>query len=187
MTNFDVVKKLIGEIRPVGDAAIDPQRLENLKAMCELMDEIHSAIDAVAYDFKDDKQGSVKACCDYATKFLDKLFGDTSIDNAENIKQRILSEHKNGNIVVASFEGLSVHSLNDIINQPTDGLLYDLNRNEAVILTMIKDPKWINDYASTQVIRTLKDKLDKLQNTEKPKECCNQRDVNGDCVFPNCG
>lgn len=73
MTNYDVVKKLIGNIRPVGDASIDPQRLENLKAMCELMDEIHTAIDAVAYDFKDDKQASVKRCCDYANQFLGKL------------------------------------------------------------------------------------------------------------------
>lgn len=73
MTNYDVVKKLIGDIRPLGDASRDGQRLENLKAMCELMDKIHSAIDAVAYDFKDDKQGSVVACCEYANKFLDKL------------------------------------------------------------------------------------------------------------------
>lgn len=74
MTNYDVVKKLIGEIRPVGNAAIDPQRLENLKAMCELMDEIHSAIDSVAYDFRNNNEGSVKKCCDYANKFLDEKF-----------------------------------------------------------------------------------------------------------------
>lgn len=73
MTNYDVVKKLIGDIRPIGDASRDVQILENLKAMCELMDEIHTAIDAVGYDFKDDKQNSVVACCEYANKFLDKL------------------------------------------------------------------------------------------------------------------
>lgn len=73
MTNYDVVKKLIGDIRPVGNAAIDPQRLVNLKALCELMDKIHSDIDAVAYDFKDDKQASVVACQKYADEFLTKL------------------------------------------------------------------------------------------------------------------
>ena len=73
MTNYDVVKKLIGPIRPVGESNEDTKRLENLKAMCQLMEEIHTAIDAVAYDFRDDKQGSVKACQDYASKFLDKL------------------------------------------------------------------------------------------------------------------
>ena len=73
MTNYDVVKKLIGNIRPVGKSEVDAERLENLKAMCELMNEIHTAIDAVAYDFKDDKQGSVKACVDFADNFLNKL------------------------------------------------------------------------------------------------------------------
>lgn len=73
MTNYDVVKKLIGSIRPIGDSNEDAKRLENLKEMCKLMDEIHSAIDAVAYDYKDDKQGSVVACCKYANDFLDKL------------------------------------------------------------------------------------------------------------------
>lgn len=73
MTNYDVVKKLIGNIRPAGRSEVDSERLDNLKAMCELMGEIYSAIDAVAFDFKDDKQGSVKSCCDYASQFLEKL------------------------------------------------------------------------------------------------------------------
>lgn len=73
MTNYDVVKKLIGKIRPVGDASIDPQRFENLIAMCQLMDKIYTAIDDVAYDFKNDKQGSVKNACDYANAYLNKL------------------------------------------------------------------------------------------------------------------
>ncbi len=73
MENYDVVKKLIGDIRPKGDASRDYEILENLKAMCKLHEEIHIAIDAVAYDFKDDKQGSVKICRDYANTFLDKL------------------------------------------------------------------------------------------------------------------
>lgn len=73
MTNYDVVKKLIGNIRPVGETNEDAKRFENLKALCELMNKIHTDIDAVAYDFKDDKQKSVKEACDYANKFLDKL------------------------------------------------------------------------------------------------------------------
>ncbi|HEY4755800.1 MAG TPA: hypothetical protein VIH28_07090 [Ignavibacteriaceae bacterium] len=73
MTNYDVVKKLIGEIRPVGKSEVDAKRLENLKAMCELMNEIHSAIDAVAYDFKDDHQASIKNAVEYANNFLNKL------------------------------------------------------------------------------------------------------------------
>ncbi len=73
MTNYDVVKKLIGDVIPKGDASRDYQILENLKALIELHAEIHKAIDDVAYDFKNDKQGSVKMCCDEANKYLDSL------------------------------------------------------------------------------------------------------------------
>lgn len=73
MTNYDVVKKLVGDIRPKGNASVDYKILENLKALCELHNEIHKAIDDVAYEFKDDKQGSIKMVCDYANKYLDSL------------------------------------------------------------------------------------------------------------------
>ena len=43
------------------------------------------------------------------------------------------------------------------------GLLYDLNKNESVILTSINDPKWINDYAVCQVIRALKFRIKELE------------------------
>ena len=73
MTNYDVVKKLIGDVRPKGDASRDYQILENLKALIELHAEIHKAIDDIAYDFKDDKQSSIKICCDEANKYIDSL------------------------------------------------------------------------------------------------------------------
>lgn len=73
MTTYDVVKKLIGDVRPKGDSSVDYKILENLKELCKLHAEIHKAIDEVAYDFRDDKQGSVKMCCDEATKYLDTL------------------------------------------------------------------------------------------------------------------
>ncbi len=66
-------KKLIGEIRPLGDASRDYERLENLKAMCELHAEIHRAIDDIVYEFKDDKRGTVKMCRDFASKYIDSL------------------------------------------------------------------------------------------------------------------
>ena len=81
-----------------------------------------------------------------------------------DIKKLILDEYQKGNIVVAGFEGLQVMPLKDFIKQPAEGMLYDLNRNEAVILTFISDPKWVNDYASAQVIRELKRLLDEKNN-----------------------
>ena len=73
----------------------------------------------------------------------------------EDIKGIILSEYKKGNIVVSTFEGLKVMPLDEFVKQPVEGMLYDLNRDELVILTFINDPKWINDFASTKVIRKL--------------------------------
>lgn len=86
-------------------------------------------------------------------------------DNKEevSIKDLILNEYKKGNIVVSTHEGLQIASLKEVIKQPIDGLLYDLNRSEEVILTFINDIKWINDYASTQVIRELKKQLEEKQ------------------------
>ncbi|MCP4054226.1 MAG: hypothetical protein GY739_14455, partial [Mesoflavibacter sp.] len=74
----------------------------------------------------------------------------------EEIKDKILEEYKKGNIVVAGIEGLQVMPIKEFIKQPTEGMLYDLNRNEAVVLTFLPDPKWVNDYAVAKVITELK-------------------------------
>ncbi len=79
------------------------------------------------------------------------------------IKERILEEAKVGNIVISGFDGLSVWELSEIIKQPVEGLLYDLNRDPATILTFIEDPKWINDYACMQVIVALKERIEELK------------------------
>ena len=73
------------------------------------------------------------------------------------LKDKILKEYEKGNIVIATIEGLQVMKLSEFIKQPVDGLLYDLNRDEATILTFIDDPKWVNDYAVCKVIRALKE------------------------------
>lgn len=73
MTNYDIVKKLIGDVRPKGDASRDYEILENLKELIKLHAEIHKVIDDIAYDFKNDEQGTVKMCCDEANKYLDSL------------------------------------------------------------------------------------------------------------------
>lgn len=82
----------------------------------------------------------------------------------ETIKDKILEEYKKGNIVVSGFEGLQIMKLEDIIKQPAEGILYDLNRIESVVLTFLPDPKWVNDYASSQVIRQLKKRIEELES-----------------------
>ena len=81
----------------------------------------------------------------------------------EEIKNKILEEYKKGNIVVAGIEGLQCMLISEFIKQPVEGMLYDLNRNEAVVLTFLPDTKWVNDYAVAQVIRALKSRIDELE------------------------
>lgn len=83
------------------------------------------------------------------------------------LKDKILKESKKGNIIVAGIDGLQIMNLKKFIKQPAEGMLYDLNRDEATILTFIDNPKWINDYAVAQTIRELKNRIKELE-TIKP-------------------
>lgn len=75
------------------------------------------------------------------------------------VKDFILEQEKEGKIVVMTIDGLATMNLNDFINQPTEGILYDLNRNRETVLTYINDPKWVNDYAVGLVIKKLKEMI----------------------------
>ena len=83
------------------------------------------------------------------------------------LKNKILAQYQEGNIVFAGIDGLQTTPLKDFIEQPVDGILYDLNRSEEVVLTFIDNPKWINDYAVCKVIRALKSKINELENNIK--------------------
>lgn len=75
------------------------------------------------------------------------------------LKDFILEKEKEGKIVVQTIDGLATMNLDDFINQPTEGILYDLNRSREVVLTYIDDPKWVNDYAVGLVIKKLKEMI----------------------------
>ena len=75
MTNTDVVKKLIGKINPIGETNTDIERFENLKAMCELVNNLIIDIDDMAYQNKDAREFSVKRASEYASNFLTKTVG----------------------------------------------------------------------------------------------------------------
>ena len=72
MTNHELVKKVVGKIRPVGESNTDEERLENLKEMCHLVEMLLMDIVDMVHDNKDDKQGSVRKCVDYAAKFIEE-------------------------------------------------------------------------------------------------------------------
>ena len=77
MTNTDIVNKLIGKINPVGETNQDNERFENLKEMCELVNNLITEIDDVAYIYRDHKEYSIKRASEYASNFLTKTIGIT--------------------------------------------------------------------------------------------------------------
>jgi hypothetical protein len=79
------------------------------------------------------------------------------------LREIILEKEKEGKVVFAVQGGLMEADIMDFINQPTEGLLYDLNRDKPTVMTFINDPKWINDYAVGLVISKLKEFYDKAR------------------------
>ncbi|MEA1885072.1 MAG: hypothetical protein U9N62_11220 [Thermotogota bacterium] len=79
---------------------------------------------------------------------------------SKNIKEIILESEKAGRIVFMTIDGLLSTDLDKFVNQPTEGILYDLNRDRATILSFIKDnPTWINNFAVMLVVIRLKERL----------------------------
>lgn len=72
MTLYDVVKKLIGEVKPIGETRTDDIRFENLKQLTELVDKLETDIDEIAM-LKDRPEYSIKRAGEFADAFLTKL------------------------------------------------------------------------------------------------------------------
>lgn len=75
MTHTEIVKKLIGNIHPAGDASRDGERFENLKAMCELVNDLVTEIGNVSYRNRDAYESSVVKARDFAYNFLSRDLG----------------------------------------------------------------------------------------------------------------
>lgn len=82
-------------------------------------------------------------------------------DKKPTLKELVLQREKEGKIVFMTIDGPMEVDLDKFIQQPADGILYDLNRDRATVLTFIDDPKWVNDYAVGLVITKLKEKYEK--------------------------
>lgn len=72
MTHFEIVKKLIGDVSPKGESHIDSQRLENLKELIKLADEIIGEIHNVAR-LSSCSEYSIKIAGEKAKLFLEML------------------------------------------------------------------------------------------------------------------
>ena len=68
----EIVTKLVGEINPVGETNIDNKRFENLKVMTDLVDDLLSDIDHVAW-CNNSPEYSVNRAGQFALSFLDGI------------------------------------------------------------------------------------------------------------------
>lgn len=71
----EIVLKLVGKVNPVGETNTDNERFENLKVLCELVDELVGVIDEVNCKNKDSHEFSRKRAADYASNFLTNNLG----------------------------------------------------------------------------------------------------------------
>lgn len=72
-SNIQIVNLLIGPIDPVGESNSDEKIFENLKTMCDLVDDLLVQIDAIHYRNKESKEFSVKRSADYAREFFIRM------------------------------------------------------------------------------------------------------------------
>ena len=65
----EIVEKLVGSITPAGESHLDTQRLENLKIMCSLIEDLVYEVNYVSRA-KNRYESSMKVMGEYADKFL---------------------------------------------------------------------------------------------------------------------
>ena len=82
MTNTEIIMKLVSQIQPVGMSHVDGERLDNLKELCSLVEELNTKIYNVASNHFHNNEHSIVLCQEYAKKFL--------IDQAKQINDGLL-------------------------------------------------------------------------------------------------
>lgn len=60
-----------------------------------------------------------------------------------------------GKVLFNTCEGLKEAKIEDLVNQPTEGLLYDLNRDTATVLTIFDEQKLMNELAAINILKFL--------------------------------
>lgn len=108
----EIVNKLVGKISPLGCASRDPQRLENLKAMCGLITDLIQEVQYVSRN-KDRYEGSVKAIGEYADKFLREDVRELLKDRLDlNIESEVVF-----NEVISIFESKDLDKIRNLLNK----------------------------------------------------------------------
>lgn len=84
-------------------------------------------------------------------------------DDKKKFSELVLAERAKGNVVFLAIDQVMSMPVKDIIKQPADGLLWDLNRDEATALSFMDEEgmiHWVNNFAVALVIKELKRQLD---------------------------
>lgn len=95
---------------------------------------------------------------------------------SEDILGKIMEAQKDGKVCFATCDGIMTQDVYKFLEQPVDGILYDLNRDKATTITLARSAdsfigrRWINDLAVAFVIRKLKEELDKYKNQNVCKD-----------------
>lgn len=91
---------------------------------------------------------------------------------SEELLGKIMEAQQDGKVCFATCDGIMAQDVYKFLEQPVDGILYDLNRDKATTIALARSAdsfigrRWINDLAIAFVIRKLKEKIDKLENNE---------------------
>lgn len=72
MTNYDVLKKLIGHIEPVGESHTDDARYYNLMEQCDIVEQLLHEVKQVS-EYKDKVEYSMKKSGVFARQFLERI------------------------------------------------------------------------------------------------------------------
>lgn len=84
----------------------------------------------------------------------------------ERTQKLILERKAEGKLVFFDGIGRLVSCpIEEMCDQPIEGLLYDLNRGEETILALAKadNIQWVNNFAATQVIKYLYNRVEELK------------------------
>ena len=72
MELYEIVMKLVGPVQPVGETNIDARRLENMKELTQLVDQLLGQIEN-ASRYADKAEASVKEIGQHARNFINEV------------------------------------------------------------------------------------------------------------------
>lgn len=85
----------------------------------------------------------------------------------KELASKIQEEYKKGNICYRTIEGVFSAKIENFTKQPLEGMLYDINRDRATIMSFLDDPKWTNDFALTFLLEHYYNRCKELEKQLK--------------------